>query len=294
MMFYNKKIFNDLGLSVPETLEDFYSVCDALIAAGYKTPIGLGGADRWPISHWQSMVFGRFGGPAGVDKVMFGDGRWDEKAFVQAAAFLQGLSQKGYFGSNPNAQGYGEVMDSFWAGDVPMTYTGPWVINDAVTKLGEKVRDFSVFQLPPLGKGQKIYPTESIGSGWYIGAGTKYPDLAAELLNYMLLTDSSRALLLESGTSWPIGPVEEVLKTIDLPLLREQMSNLTDRYRGNGTVHAFLDTVQPTATTEATYNGLQGLLSAEISPETFCMAIQKQWEEDKAEGLILKPGGVRH
>ncbi len=31
-------------------------------------------------------------------------------------------------GPTPVAIGYGALMDSFWAGDVPMVFTGPWVI----------------------------------------------------------------------------------------------------------------------------------------------------------------------
>ena len=66
-----------------------------------RCPIGLGGADKYPISWWQSMLWGRFAGPEGVDKVMFGDGRWDEEPFVQATATLKELNDAGCFGPNP-------------------------------------------------------------------------------------------------------------------------------------------------------------------------------------------------
>ncbi len=292
MMFYNKEIFEEVGISVPTTEQEFFAALDALVQAGYNTPIGIGGADRWPISHWQSMLFGNFAGPEVIDNVMFGNGSWTEPEFVQAAEFLQNLSLNGYLGATPNAQGYAETMDSFWAGEYPMTYTGPWVISDALAKLGDDIENFSVFILPAMNAEGKVYPTEDIGRGWYINASSPNPDLAAEFLNFVHMTDSSRALLLETGTSWPVGPVSEVLETIDLPKLREEMAVLADEYRANGTVHAFLDTVQPARTTEATYNGLQGLISGDLTPLQFCEAIQAAWEMDKAEGLIMVEGGV--
>lgn len=292
MMFYNRDIFADLDLEIPETMQELHDLTERLIEEGYDTPIGLGGADRWPISHWQSMAFGRFAGPAGIDRVMFGDGRWDSDEFVDASAFLQDLAERGYFGSNPNAVGYAEVMDAFWAGDIPMTYTGPWVIGDALRALGDEIEKFGVFMLPPLGPGQSIHPTESIGSGWYISAASEDPDLAAEMIDYVFFRRESRVRLLGSGETIPVGPIEAILPDVELPVLREQMLEAVDRYRANGTVPAFLDTIQPARTTEAVYNGLQALIAGRLSPEDFVADIQEAWERDKSEGLILEPGGV--
>ena len=100
-MFYNKAIFDKHGISVPETWADLEAAVEKLKAAGYDTPIGLGAADKWPTSHWQSMLFGRYAGPEGIEKVMFGDGKWSDEPFVKASARLQEMGQKGWFGPNP-------------------------------------------------------------------------------------------------------------------------------------------------------------------------------------------------
>jgi raffinose/stachyose/melibiose transport system substrate-binding protein len=292
MMFYNTKIFNEYGLQIPKTIDDLHAIANKLQEEGYETPIGLGGADRWPISHWQSMAFGRFAGPEGIERVMFGDGRWDAQEFVSAAGLIQNFAERGYFGKNPNAVGYAEIMDAFWAGEIPMTFTGPWVIGDAIRSLGDDIQNFEVFQLPPLSEGQKIYPTESIGGGWYINDSSKHPDVAADMLDYVFFRDETRKQLLQSGDTIPVGPIEHLLTDVDLPQLREQMLSAVDKYRGNGTVPAFLDTVQPAGTTEAVYNGLQALVAGEITPEKFVADIQTAWAKDKANGLILKKGGV--
>ncbi len=291
-MLYNKAIFAELGLEIPNNWPEFVAVVEKLSEAGYDTPIGLGGADKWPISHWQSMLFGRFATPAGIDNVMFGDGQWDEAPFVAAAKALQDMADQGYFGPNPIASGYPEVMDSFWRGDIPMTFTGPWVIDGAIDALGEDIAKFSVFQVPPLEEGQTIYPTEDIGSGWYISATTEHPDVAADVLNFYFFRPESRIMLLESGGNVPVGPVNELLDRADIPQLSAEMRALVDRDRGNGTIHAFLDTVQPGALTNVTYDGLQAILVNRMSPEDFVGSVQDAWAKAKAEDLILKPGGV--
>jgi raffinose/stachyose/melibiose transport system substrate-binding protein len=290
-MMYNKEIFAKLGLKIPNSYDEFIKVVDKVKTAGYKIPIGLGGMDKWPISHWQSMLFGYFAGPKGIDNVMFGEGRWDQPEFIEASRLFQKMANEGYFGPNPLSVGYTEVMDDFWAGKIPMTFTGTFVINDAFTKLGDEgLRKFGVFLFPPL-KGQKIYPTEDIGAGWYISKSCKNPEVAADVINFFLFRHESRKQLLNSGLV-PVGPIRDLLKEVKIPSLLAEFFEVVDRYRHNGTIHAYLDTVEPDNVTQVTYDGLQALIAGKMTPEQFVGEIQKEWEKAKAEGKILKPGGV--
>jgi len=50
-MFYNKTKFEELGLSAPETWEEFINVCDTLLANGI-TPITASIDGRWPAFIW--------------------------------------------------------------------------------------------------------------------------------------------------------------------------------------------------------------------------------------------------
>jgi raffinose/stachyose/melibiose transport system substrate-binding protein len=140
-MFYNKAIFEELALAIPQTWAEFEAVIAALKAGGYETPIGLGGADQFSISHWQSMMFGRYATPAGLQAVMFGDGSWNAPEFVAAATQLQEMAKAGYFGPNPVASGYAETMEKFWAGDITMTFSGSWLVPTGVTTAGVRSAD---------------------------------------------------------------------------------------------------------------------------------------------------------
>lgn len=290
-MFYNRAIFDELGLDIPQDWAAFEATVAALVDAGYETPIGLGGADRWPISHWQSMLFGRYASPAGVDNVMFGDGAWTDDAFVAASARLQEMADAGYFGPSPIANGYAETMDSFWAGDIPMTFTGPWIVAPAMASLGDRIADFGTFQVPPLAEGQAIYPTEDIGSGWYVNANTENLEAAADILDFFFFQNDSRLTLLNNGTI-PVGPLSDLLPDSSLPPITAALREQIDGYRENGTIHAFLDTVTPASMTNVTYDGLQALLLGVMTPEQFVEAIQAEWEMAKQDGAILMPGGV--
>ena len=290
-MFYNKAVFDEVGVDVPTTWPEMEAVVDALQAAGYDTPIGLAGADKWPVSHWQSMMFGRYAGPDGIENVLFGDGAWTDAPFVAASAKLQEMGQAGWFGATPVAIGYGELMDSFWAGEVPMTFTGPWVIGGGIEAAGDRIEDYGVFAVPPFEEGQKIHPTNSIGSGWYIREGSEVKDHAVAFLNSMFLETNGRVALLNAGTI-PVGPLDDALAKADMSQLAQDIWKTSDDHAANGSVPAFLDTITPGGLTTVSYDGLQALLLNVMTPEDFTAEMQSAWAAAKEAGEIMLPGGI--
>ena len=48
---YNKKIFNELNLSLPQNYNEFLSLCQTLKENGI-TPLGIGGKDLWHFEYW--------------------------------------------------------------------------------------------------------------------------------------------------------------------------------------------------------------------------------------------------
>lgn len=290
-MFYNKAIFAENGIEVPTTWVEMEAAVAKLQEAGFDTPIGLGAADKWPISHWQSMMFGRYAGPEGIEDVLFGDGEWTDAPFVAASAKLQEMGKAGWFGSTPVAIGYGELMDRFWAGEIPMTFTGPWVIGGGIEAAGDRIGDYSVFAVPPFEDGQKIHPTNSIGSGWYIRQGSEGADIAVQFLNSMFLETDGRVALLNAGTI-PVGALDDALAEAEMSPLAVDIWKTSDDHAANGTVPAFLDTITPGSLTTVSYDGLQALLLDVMTPEEFTSEMQSAWSSAKEAGEIMLPGGI--
>ncbi|WFE91218.1 extracellular solute-binding protein [Roseibium porphyridii] len=290
-MFYNKAIFAENGIEVPTTWAEMEAAVAKLQEAGFDTPIGLGAADKWPISHWQSMMFGRYAGPEGIEDVLFGDGEWTDAHFVAASAKLQEMGKAGWFGSTPVAIGYGELMDRFWAGEIPMTFTGPWVIGGGIEAAGDRIGDYSVFAVPPFEDGQKIHPTNSIGSGWYIRQGSEGADIAVQFLNSMFLETDGRVALLNAGTI-PVGALDDALAEAEMSPLAVDIWKTSDDHAANGTVPAFLDTITPGSLTTVSYDGLQALLLDVMTPEEFTSEMQSAWSSAKEAGEIMLPGGI--
>ena len=58
-MYYSVEIFDKLGLSVPETWDEFINCCETIKNAGYGV-ITAGGADQWPLNMYASFIITSF------------------------------------------------------------------------------------------------------------------------------------------------------------------------------------------------------------------------------------------
>ncbi len=277
-------------LPVPTTWEDMEATVAALHEAGYDTPIGIAGADKWLVTHWHSLTFGHNASPDGIENVLFGDGEWTDAPFVAAATKLQEMGPVGWFGATPAAIGYGKLMDYFWVGEGPMTLTGPWVIGGGIEAAGDRISDYDVFAVPPFEDSQQIRPPNSIGSGWYIREGSEVKGEAIAFLNGMFIKTVGRVALLNTGPI-PVGPTNEALAQADISQLARDIWKTSDDHAANGSVPAFLDTITPGGPTTVSNDGLQGRLLNVMSPEDYTAEMQSAWDKAKAASEITLPDG---
>ncbi|NYF16615.1 raffinose/stachyose/melibiose transport system substrate-binding protein [Microbacterium sp. AK009] len=286
-MFYRKSIFEDLGISIPTTWNEFIEVVNTLAENGYETPIGAAGQDAWPVTQLLGAMWGTAAGPEGLDQTLFGDGAWTDPPFIEASDAFVSLQDSGFFGPEPLAFSYQATMADFYNGVVPMTYTGGFVIPGAQEDAGENFDDIGVFALPSV-SGGPIYANESPGGGWYINANSDKADIAADLLNFLFFNDESRTQMLQGGL---VPPGEVNLDEVELPSVLEELLAENNTYRENGVIPAFLEVVTPGALFEVQMDEVQGVLSGSVTGPQLSESYQAAWEAEKANGNTLAAGG---
>jgi raffinose/stachyose/melibiose transport system substrate-binding protein len=171
-IWYNRMIFEELGLSVPATYDDLKAAAAALTKAGY-IPMFQGAADGWQNENVFLMIANQFE-PGIVEKAQYGEAPWDSPAIVEAMAawkrlFDDGVFQEGALG----AHAYPTGAQLFAQGRVGMMALGSWWMQESKfpPPLSEYVQDmagFDFFFLPPLKEGNP--PSPPVG-GIDIGYG---------------------------------------------------------------------------------------------------------------------------
>lgn len=123
VLWYNKKIFEQNGLTPPKTLEDFFKVADALKAKGI-TPLAVGGKDKFEVPHlFESVLLATFG-PDDYGKLFQDSKMWSDNRIGQAIATLDKMLS--YANEDRSSLSWGDAAQRVLDGTAGMTVMGDW------------------------------------------------------------------------------------------------------------------------------------------------------------------------
>ena len=186
--WYNTALFEEAGVSVPATLDDFPQLCRDLRAQGV-TPIALDGQDQWPLERYMAYYPFRMAGPEYVQDLKNGDASFSDPAGVAAAGWLSELGKAGCFQEGFSSTGYADAQALFTSGKAAVYNIGTWELGNLATEaLDPGVRDdVDYFTLPTIDGAVTTddeYVTPS-GIGMAVNAQT-YDPLVRDFLKFAL------------------------------------------------------------------------------------------------------------
>jgi len=216
-VFYNKDIFKELGLSIPESWSDFLSVCKKIKAAGY-IPVANSLGDEWDINEvvFMNLAPNFIGGREG--RLAYDEGKTpfnDKKvvALFQAMASLAPYLPEGF-----EALTYNDSNALFATGQAAMYFDGSWTLGT----FSDVDFDWGVFA-PPAPDGQKVhYICFHPDAGMAINSSTKYPEEAKIFLEWLGSPEGAQVL----AENLPMGmfPMSNIAVEIEDPHAKEFLS----------------------------------------------------------------------
>ncbi len=265
---YNKQMFADLQLSIPQTWDEFLQVCEALKTADI-TPIALGNKDLWvtqliPYAMAPSAIYRdtpdwdrqRYDG-----KVTFVNSPW-----VQMMQDYLDLEQKGYF--NPSSLGttYDRTIDLVGTGKTAMVVNGNWIL--AGIKNVAPDMQLGMFPLPYAQSGEKVYVSSAVGGTITLAARTKYPEEAKKYLEFWARPDIA-AMYLTEKKAFPVSV--GVIPELD-PSAAEMLP-----YMEVGT-YPFLDQNWPAGVQDTMFRGIQAVFTGSMTIEEMLQEMDTIWD----------------
>ncbi|MEX3959659.1 extracellular solute-binding protein [Trinickia sp. EG282A] len=166
VIFYNKDLFKQYGLTPPATWGDLMKVVETLKSHGIA-PFALANKNKWTGSMYYMYLVDRLGGPEvfrkAVDRAP--GGSFADPVFIEAGQYIQQLVKAGAFAQGFNGLDYdiGGSRRLLYSGRAAMELMGGW---EASTIRKEnpafyKKLDFFAFPSVPGGKGD---PRDVIGT----------------------------------------------------------------------------------------------------------------------------------
>ncbi|MGX1372595.1 raffinose/stachyose/melibiose transport system substrate-binding protein [Streptomyces canus] len=118
ILYYNRKVFDQVGVKPPESWDDIMALVPRFNAKGIA-PFALGGQSRWTNMMWLEFLFDRIGGSEVFQAIIDGEkNAWNQPAAISALTKVQELVR---------AQGFVKGFSSITAdsnADQALLYTG--------------------------------------------------------------------------------------------------------------------------------------------------------------------------
>ncbi|MCB9455707.1 MAG: extracellular solute-binding protein [Anaerolineaceae bacterium] len=267
--FYNVGMFEELGVSEPETWEDFIAILDAAAAAGY-IPLANPAKDSWmlPILH-DAVAAPRYGGPEFEAAVLAGETNFNDPNYVASIAVLQDLQP--YLPPDVVGVAYNDARTLFITGLSPIFIGGSFEIGFWQSEAPDMEVGMFMVPPPPDSLAGSFVPSWMDGS-YGVNALTDSPEASLALVEWMGTQEFGQ---LFTDKIHQISPAAGVVSSD--PLLAEFAAGMTE----NPASYLLLVNFRygdPSGTT-VLGNELQRMFLGEVTPEEVAAALQTGMEQ---------------
>lgn len=274
--FYNKELFDQVGIKPAETWDEFFSNCDKLLAAGI-TPLSMDTGDgAWCTQLLMGAMIAT-SGDEGLEFMKTSEpDNYNVQPVIDAAATIQEMFQK-YTTKDAVGGVYENAANNFFSENTAMIANGTWMIGDFsdTTKTAEGFdQKVGVAAFP----GPYVYyaPLE----GMFV---TKQDDPALEEASVEMVkfftSKHAQQLGLETQGMLPASPEVAVTDAAKekFPLLAEflEMSQSIDTRSNNFTGNMYSNVK------DVVSQQMPALATGDITPEQFCQALTDAAQKNK-------------
>lgn len=285
MFYYNKEIFNNAGVEVPETWDDLIEAGKKIAETGV-TPLIMGGVDSWQECHYISLLNQKLLGAENLDKDynlqrergdLFSDPR-----YVESLNYLKGLKDEGLFPENIATIKYETAQALFFSEKAAMMYGGTW--NMAVWEGTNSAappdfkNKYAMFPMPkiPGGAGDQNF---ILGApiGLAVSASSPYYDEAVDFLQFYTNVENQKMWVQDTSR------LPAVKGAVTSDNAHEKLQWVAKYVEDASGMVGWLDTVVEISISNVYLNGLVSLMNESKSAEKVMEDVRAQAQQIQDE-----------
>jgi len=278
-LFYNKAVLSRLGLKPATTMTELRRQVGVLTKA-HVTPIGLGGADKWPQLMWFEYLYSRVVGNEAVAKGLAGDSKvWESADSRSVLRLIRSLVDSGAFGKSYDSVSYGSTGSAalLRTGKTAYELQGAWHFATTIDPDPGFAGQLGWTPFPKLDGGHGL-PGEIVGnlSNFYNAiADTRYPETVrgflAELHDNQFLADQ-----IKIGNLPPTNNADELLQadTSLMPINKKYLTFVVDLVAKAPTFQLSWDQTIPEDKKATFQDAIANFFNGAIDADTFIRTLQ--------------------
>lgn len=194
-VWYRPSMFEELGLEVPETWDQFLALIDLLKGEG-KVPITIGTNQPWTAAAWFDYLDMRVNGPEFHIQLMDGEVAYNSQEVKDVFGRWRELLDKEAFLPQPEAYRWQDALTPFVQGDAGLYLMGRFIMDSFPDDLEN---DLDFFRFPRIEEGVKIgedAPTD----GFFAAAKAPNPEGARAFLTFLGSAETQQWFVEQGGS----------------------------------------------------------------------------------------------
>ena len=216
------------------------------------------------------MIYGimaiRMAGTEYFNQAMSGTATFQTEELIQAAQYLQNLSEMGAFGDSVMSTSQDDAVAMIKQGKAAMMFMGSWLNGDCEADDSLVKGQVDVIKFPLLDGGSDNINEfhGGCGEGFFVSASTEHPKEAAAVVAF--ITEYMSKVQYAAGSGMPAWSAD-LSDVSDLNRLSVEIAELTAD--ATGYVY-WLDTISEGSAADSLKNEIAELIALQQTPEQFC------------------------
>jgi raffinose/stachyose/melibiose transport system substrate-binding protein len=274
VLYYNKKVFDDVGVQPPQSWDDIMALVPRFNARDIA-PFSLGGQSRWTSMMWLEFLFDRIGGAEVFQAIYEGqkDG-WSDPAAIEALTKVQDLVKadgfvKGFSSITADSNADQALLHT---GKAAMMLHGSWAYGTMATEGGDFVSggNLGYMAFPPV-EGGKGDPSNTYGNpGQYLSISAKataqQKDIAKRFFATEVLSNAEIKQWVDTGAVPIVRGIESTLASAKDTAWLQFLYNTASK--AESFAQSWDQALSPTAA-ETLLDNIAKLFQLSLSPQQF-------------------------
>lgn len=267
-IFYNKKLFKDMGLEIPEDYQSFLTLCESLKDEGV-TPIAI--AD-WGIYHGFSSILvsnQSINDPDFGERLYHGESTFPDSGYKKSLQIFKELYDKGYINEGALGMDVNQAAQDVISGNSAMLF-----LSNYATSLFQEIdpnSEIGFFTFPNENgeSGMVAYVDKAIG---YYPEGNNV-ELSKEFINYLASPDILSSVIEKINAI----PCSENINVTLSATSQEVFETLVNQKQ----VFAFFDSYWPKTCNTILDKGLKNILAGSSEIDQILQDMQEAYDADR-------------
>lgn len=260
-VYFNKKIFKEHNIAIPEDWGSFIDICRELKEKGVN-PLAFGTADNWVLYEvlFSGLGANFYGGESTRQKVLNKDILLTDPLFVKTFDKLRELAD--YLPKDYKDIGYSKMREMFANEEAAMYIGGSWDIS-TFEKISKDISSIGYFAPPVEKKGDKLQYCFHVDIGIGINRVSRFPDATEKYIKWVASQDYAKLSMQQFPGFFSYTPGKYNLEN---KLAKDMEAYISESIPTVRTLWEGLSSDTPSGN-ELLGEAVKGLLEGDMTPE---------------------------